>query len=184
MRIPVTFLRFLVLVTLLRVTSGATCAFKLRQSIDPPRDWVNRGRASPSQVISLRIALHQPRFSELEQYLAESSNPFHSNYGDHLSKEQVEALVAPHPSSVEAVHEWLESHGIRKEACHPSPAGDWVTLHVPVAQAEKILSTVSHHASLLPSPAHRSLQEFHLWQHAQDGDFLVRTTQYSLPANL
>jgi len=100
------------------------------------------GRAPSEHVIQLHIALPQPRFPELEQHLAEISDPFHERYGDHLSKEQVEELVAPHPSSVDAVHEWLAGYGIRSKACHRSPAGDWVTVYVPVAQAEKMLGTV------------------------------------------
>ncbi|KAH9059745.1 tripeptidyl peptidase A, partial [Lactarius vividus] len=157
----------LVLVAFASVASGAPRTLTLRQSIAPPRNWVDLGRAPPTHVIPLRIALPQPRFSELEEHLTEISDPLHERYGKHLSKEGVEALVAPHPSSVRAVHEWLESHGIQKEACHRSPAGDWVTVRLPVAQAEKMLGT-----------------EFRVWKHTQDGDVLVRTTEYSLPAHL
>ncbi|KAH9023374.1 tripeptidyl peptidase A [Lactarius pseudohatsudake] len=157
----------LVLVAFANVASGAPRTLTLRQSIAPPRNWVDLGRAPPTHVIPLRIALPQPRFLELEEHLTEISDPLHERYGEHLSKEDVEALVAPHPSSVNAVHEWLESHGIKKEACHRSPAGDWVTVRLPVAQAEKMLGT-----------------EFRVWKHTQDGDVLVRTTEYSLPAHL
>ncbi|KAI9455151.1 subtilisin-like protein [Lactarius psammicola] len=149
------------------LTSGAPHALKLRQRIEPPRNWDDLGRAPPTYIIPLRIALPQPRFPELEQHLAEISDPFHSRYGEYLSKEDVEELVAPHASSVDAVHEWLETHGIQKEACHKSPAGDWVTVRLPVVQAEKMLGT-----------------EFRVWKHTQDGDVLVRTTEYSLPAHL
>ncbi|KAH9026459.1 subtilisin-like protein [Lactarius hengduanensis] len=170
MRVSALF-RFLVAVALasvtLGVTSGTTRPLKLRQSIEPPHNWVNLGRAPSSYIIPLRIALRQPRFSELEQHLSETSDPFHPSYGKHLSKEDVEALVAPHASSVDAVHEWLESHGIQKEACHRSPAGDWVTVRLPVVQVEKMLGT-----------------EFRMWKHTEDGDALVRTTQYSLPPHL
>ncbi|KAH8984238.1 peptidase S8/S53 domain-containing protein [Lactarius akahatsu] len=127
----------------LGVTSGTTRALKLRQSIEPPLNWVNLGRAPSSYIIPLRIALRQPRFSELEQHLSEISDPFHPSYGKHLLKEDVEALVAPRASSVDAVHEWLESHGIQKEACHQSPAGDWVTVRLPVVQMERMLGTYS-----------------------------------------
>ncbi|KAH9023378.1 tripeptidyl peptidase A, partial [Lactarius pseudohatsudake] len=157
----------LVVVALASVASGAPRALKLRETIEPPRNWVNLGPAPPTHVIPLRIALPQARFPELEQHLTEISDPFHSRYGKHLSKEEVEALVAPHASSVDAVHEWLDSHGIQKEACHRSPAGDWVTVHLPVAQAEEMLGT-----------------EFRVWKHTQDDDILVRTTEYSLPAHL
>ena len=122
--------------------SAASHHLKLRQSVTPPRYWTRLGRAPSTHVIQLRIALPQPRFPELEWHLAEISDPFHERYGEHLSKEEVEELVAPHPSSLDAVREWLASHGIRSEACHQSPAGDWVTVHVPVAQAEEMLGTV------------------------------------------
>jgi tripeptidyl-peptidase-1 len=102
------------------------------------------GRAPSAHDVQLHIALPQPRFPELEQHLAEISDPFHVRYGEHLSKEEVEELVAPHQSSVDAVHEWLASHDVRNDACHQSPAGDWVTVHVPVVQAEKMLGTVCH----------------------------------------
>ncbi|KAH9171605.1 tripeptidyl peptidase A [Lactarius sanguifluus] len=157
----------LVLVAFANIASGAPRTLTLRQSIAPPRNWVDLGRAPPTHVIPLRIALPQPRFLELEEHLTEISDPLHERYGKHLSKEDVEALVAPHASSVDSVNEWLESHGIRKEACHRSPAGDWVTVRLPVAQAEKMLGT-----------------EFRVWKHTQDGDVLVRTTEYSLPAHL
>ncbi|KAI9455155.1 subtilisin-like protein [Lactarius psammicola] len=157
----------LLVVVFASIASGAPRALKLRQSIAPPRNWVDLGRAPPTHIIALRIALPQPRFSELEQHLMEISDPFHARYGQHLSKEDVETLVAPHTTSVDAVHEWLEHHGVQREACHRSPAGDWVTVRLPVAQAEKMLGT-----------------EFRVWKHTQDGDVLVRTTEYSLPAHL
>ncbi|KAN0134254.1 Peptidase S8/S53 domain containing protein [Lactarius tabidus] len=157
----------LLLLVLASVVCGAPQGLKLRQSVASPRNWVNLGRAPRTHVVPLRIALPQPRFSELEQHLAEISNPSHARYGEHLSKAEVEALVAPHASSVDAVYGWLESHGVQREACHRSPAGDWVTVRVPVAQAEEMLGT-----------------EFRVWQHTLDGDVLVRTTEYSLPAHL
>ncbi|KAH9018560.1 subtilisin-like protein [Lactarius pseudohatsudake] len=126
-------LRFLVAVALASVTSGTTCALKLRQSVEPPHNWVNLGRAPSSYIILLQI-----------------SDQFRPSYGKHLSKEDVEALVAPPASSINAIHEWLESHGVQKG----------LTMRLPVAQ------------------------EFRMWKHAEDGDGLVRTTQYSLPPYL
>lgn len=139
------FFRFLVMVALASVASCTTGALKLRQVIEPPRNWVNLGPAPSSHIIPLRIGLHQSRFFELEQHLAEISDPFHPRYGKHLSKEDVEALVAPHSNSTKAVDKWLENYGISKQACHYSPAGDWVTVHLPVMQAEEMLGTVSHY---------------------------------------
>ena len=61
------------------------------------------GRAPSAHIIQLHIALPQPRFPELERHLAEISDPFHECYGEHLSKQEVEELVAPHPSSVDSL---------------------------------------------------------------------------------
>ncbi|KAI9432744.1 hypothetical protein H4582DRAFT_2102074 [Lactarius indigo] len=118
--------RFLVALSLASITSGTTRALKLRQVIEPPHNWVNLGGAPrSSHIFPLRIVLLLTRFSELEQHLSEGSDPFHPSYGKHLPKEDVKALAALPVSSGDGVLEWLESHGVQKEACHMSPAGDW-----------------------------------------------------------
>jgi tripeptidyl-peptidase I len=117
---------------------------KLKDSIPPPPNWIDLGRAPPVGLITLRIALPQARFSELERQLYEISDPQHERYGQHLLKEQVEELVRPELSSVEAVGAWLAEHGIPEgESIKRSPAGDWVTIQVPVSQADEMLDTVS-----------------------------------------
>ncbi|KAH9983546.1 peptidase S8/S53 domain-containing protein [Russula compacta] len=144
---------------------------KLKDSITPSSNWIDLGRAPPAQIILLRIALPQSRFSELERQLYEVSDPRHARYGQHLLKEQVEELVRPDPRSVEAVDAWLDEYCITgDETVQRSQAGDWVTIHVPVAVAEEMLDT-----------------EFHLWKHTRVGDnedVLIRTTHYSLPEHL
>ena len=73
---------------------------------------------------------------------AMSSDPFHERYGQHLTKEEVEALVAPEADSVHLVNEWLASHGIYEDDLTRSPAKDWVHIRVPVSLAEEMLKTV------------------------------------------
>lgn len=70
------------------------------------------------------------------------SDPFHERYGQHLSKEEVESLVAPHADSIHTVNEWLASHGLVGDSLSRSPAKDWVTVKVPVSLAEEMLRTV------------------------------------------
>ncbi|KAI0065706.1 tripeptidyl peptidase A [Artomyces pyxidatus] len=142
-------------------------AHKLVESIAPPRDWFNLGPAPADHVIPLRIALPQSDFDTLERHLYEISDPDHERYGAHLSKEEVEALVAPHPDSLRAVDAWLAEHGIPESACTRSPAKDWVSVNVPVSLAETMLDT-----------------KFHVWKHATDEDQVVRTTSYSLPEHM
>ena len=116
---------------------------RLKESVEHPRGWVKRGPAPEDYVLDLRIALPQPNFPVLEQHLYEVSDPEHLRYGRHLSKQEVEALVAPHPESIDAVDAWLVSHGLNADDFIRSPARDWVKVYVPVALAEEMLDTVS-----------------------------------------
>lgn len=115
---------------------------KIKESIEPPREWINMGAAPAEHMIALQIALPQSNFDILEQHLYEVSDPSHARYGEHLSKQEVEELVAPHEDSVNAVTEWLEQHGIGAGEVSRSAAGDWVRARVPVDLAEKMLDTV------------------------------------------
>ncbi|RDB20083.1 Tripeptidyl-peptidase sed3 [Hypsizygus marmoreus] len=140
---------------------------KVKESIVPPRGWVKHSIPSADHTIVLRIGLPQPNFHVLEQHLYAVSDPYHERYGAHLSKEEVERLVAPHQESLDVVDEWLKSHDIKEGELVRSPAKDWVTLKIPVSLAEKMLDTT-----------------YSVWKHVESGDELVRTTSYSLPENI
>ncbi|KAJ6515250.1 tripeptidyl peptidase A [Mycena sanguinolenta] len=140
---------------------------QVKEEVVPPRAWTISGPAPSDHFINLRIALPQSNFDLLEQHLYEVSDPYHERYGAHLTKEEVEDLVAPHPDSVAAVTEWLSSHGIQEEDISRSPAGDWLAIRVPVWLVEKMLDT-----------------KYHIWKHATSGDSIVRTTSYSLPKSI
>jgi tripeptidyl-peptidase-1 len=90
----------------------------------------------------------------------------HARYGQHLTKEQVEAFIAPHPTTLTAVESWLESHGFDLVSATRSSAKDWITFSVPVHIAEQLLNTT-----------------YSVWNHV-GGDSIVRTTYYSLPEHL
>ncbi|KAI0299096.1 tripeptidyl peptidase A [Multifurca ochricompacta] len=169
-----TLFRFFAALSVAVITSASPSVLKLRQSIAPPRNWIDLGRAPSTHVIPLRIALPQHRFLELEQHLVEISDPFHERYGDHLSKEEVEALIAPHATSVDAVHEWLTGHGIQQESCDRSSAAIGSLCMYPLHRRKICLARWNRILTF----------EFRLWKHTQDGDVLIRTTEYSLPAHL
>lgn len=114
----------------------------MKEAVTPGPDWKIQEVAPSTHRIELKIGLPQPNFSVLEKHLYEVSDPSHSRYGQHLSKAEVEALVAPHPESLELVNDWLASHGFEEEDIVRSPAQDWATIVVPVRLAEKMLDTV------------------------------------------
>ncbi|KAG6899603.1 hypothetical protein C0993_008764 [Termitomyces sp. T159_Od127] len=154
-------LSFLALVPLV-----ITSPIKLKERIIPPRGWNKDSTPPADHKIALRIGLPQPNFNVLRTHLYEVSDPYHPRYGAYLSKEEVDALVAPHQASIDAVDDWLASHGIQNSDVSRSPAGDWVTITLPVYMVEKMLDT-----------------KYHVWKH-DNGNTIVRTTSYSLPEHL
>lgn len=92
------------------------------------------------------------------------SDPSHSRYGQHLTHEEVNALVAPKDEALDQVHEWLQSNGISN--FDYSPSKDWINIKISVEDAEKLLDA-----------------EYSLYAH-EDGTELARTTRWSLPSHL
>ncbi|KAG6844454.1 hypothetical protein H0H87_006874 [Tephrocybe sp. NHM501043] len=157
---------------------------KLKESIQLPHGWVKVSPAPAGHVIDLRIGLPQSNFPLLEKHLYEVSDPYHERYGQHLSKTDVEALVAPHPESVSAVDAWLEEHGISAENTVRSSAGDWISVKVPVRLAETMLNTVCVHVLHVLHLLMTVRKTYHVWEHIASGSQLVRTTSYSLPEHI
>ncbi|KIJ69790.1 hypothetical protein HYDPIDRAFT_77750 [Hydnomerulius pinastri MD-312] len=152
-------------VALAKSASYKGCQHKVKESIEaPPRGWVQHGPAPSDHMLELKIALPQPHFPILKQHLWEVSDPKHERYGAHLSKEEIEALQAPHPETLDEVSEWLASHGIEEEHLTRSSAQDWVTIRVPVSLAEDMLDT-----------------KYYIYTDTKSGESIVRTTSYSLP---
>lgn len=149
-----------------------------------PQGWVYHSAPSPEHLLDMRIGLKKARGSELITTLYEVSTPSHERYvsiytdfllahyqlryGKHLSKEDVDALVAPHADSVEAVESWLRHHDVEPSAAlFRSSGGNWLTVSVTVAQAERMLDT-----------------SYGVYVHTETADTVVRTLGYSLPAEL
>lgn len=144
MRLPaVPLLATILAVSLVSAAAPKDARHKVKESISPPRGWVKHARPPSDHIIELRIGLPQPNFHVLEDHLYEISDPSHERYGAHLSKEEVEELVAPDSESIELVDEWLGSYGISETDLVRSPAKDWVTIKIPVDLAEKMLDSAS-----------------------------------------
>lgn len=142
--------------------------FTIKSSIaSPPSGWAKHSKPSSDTLLSLRFALTQPNFAKLEEELYEVSDPTSPRWTEHLSKEDVEALVAPHPTSVTLLDDYLASHGVDLKTVQRTPANDWVTVAVSIAQAEKMLDT-----------------EYSVYEHVSTGKRALRTTKYSLPQYL
>ncbi|KAF8522013.1 family S53 protease-like protein [Gautieria morchelliformis] len=130
-----------------------------------PNGFLHTGPASDSTVLNLRIALVSSDMAGLEKALYDVSTPSSSLYGQHLSKADVEAFVAPKPETVSAVNGWINANGL--SATTISPAGDWLALSIPVSKANSLLGA-----------------QFSFFTEQATGKESVHTLSYSIPASL
>ena len=77
---------------------------------------------------------------------------------------QVEEFVAPAADTVNAVSAWLKAAGLTAQTI--SPAGDWLSVSLPVSKANELLNA-----------------EFQVYTHA-NGKQAIRTLTYSVPDDL
>ncbi|KAJ8463281.1 hypothetical protein ONZ51_g10360 [Trametes cubensis] len=110
-----------------------------------PRGFIEVGPAPQNKTLSLRLALTESDADGLIDALY-----------------SVNQFVSPQPATIEAVNSWLQENGLTFEKL--SPAGDWIGINMPVAQANKLFNT-----------------NFTIFRHAATGAEVVRTLEYFLP---
>ncbi|GJE88140.1 S53 family peptidase [Phanerochaete sordida] len=138
-------------------------SMKVRESRqNVPAGFVRTGAAAPDTELKLRIALVQSDPEGLVDALYAVSTPGSASYGEHLSKEEVEKFVTPTAQSSEAVDAWLQQVGLSATAI--SPAGDWLSVSVPVSKANEIFDA-----------------DFAVYTHSETGKQAIRTMSYSIP---
>ncbi|KIP04581.1 hypothetical protein PHLGIDRAFT_25524 [Phlebiopsis gigantea 11061_1 CR5-6] len=160
--------KFLVLSLLVSLVVAKPMArnMKLHESREhAPAGFVRSGAADADKELKLRIALVQNNPEGLIDALYAVSTPDSASYGEHLSKEEVEKFVVPSAATSEAVNAWLKESGLTVSAT--SPAGDWLTVSVPVNKANELFDA-----------------DFAVYTHSDTGKQIVRTLSYSIPAEL
>ncbi|KIK62569.1 hypothetical protein GYMLUDRAFT_242721 [Collybiopsis luxurians FD-317 M1] len=139
-------------------------------SLPPSSPWVYHSTPDPSYLLALRLSLRPSNYDALLDNLMQTSNPSHSRYGQHLSKDQVDELMQPTVETVNAVKSWLRWHNISDGAIKSS--GNTFTLTIPLSSAEVLLNTTYHRPYSLPR---------HLHDHI---DLVSPTTYFSNPRSL
>ncbi|KAL5114492.1 hypothetical protein ACEQ8H_007635 [Pleosporales sp. CAS-2024a] len=138
----------------LATTPIARWPYQVKETHWVPRGWERLERAHGRKMIQLQIGLKQV------------SDPDHKRYGQHLSAQEVDALVAPSPETHALVRQWLKESGIPLDSLGYSSAKDWITVLLPVDTVETLLDA-----------------EYHNYKHT-DGAIVARTTRWSLPRHL
>ncbi|VDC03355.1 unnamed protein product [Peniophora sp. CBMAI 1063] len=133
-----------------------------------PAKWSSRGLPEDGTTIDLRIKLKSHDSDAIIKALYEVSDPKSTSYGAHLNKDEVASLVAPHPDTHAIVSEWLAHHAIPADTVRPALHGDWLMLEsVPISTANTLLGA-----------------SYEIYENMETGDSIIRTTSYSLPADL
>ncbi|KAF3047812.1 hypothetical protein E8E11_005979 [Didymella keratinophila] len=145
---------------------SARSPYVVKETHYVPKEWQKQDRAHGGKTISLQIGLKQGRFEELDRHLHEVSDPDHARYGQHLTADEVDELVRPSSETHDLVHDWLQENGIEIESLSYSAAKDWIVVHLPIEQVEKLIDT-----------------EYHNYKH-HDGSVVARATSWSLPRHL
>lgn len=78
----------------------------------PPTRWARGPRADANMPLELTIAVKQTNLAELESTLLAVSDPDSPRYGQHLTRDQIDDLVAPRAEDIAVVLSWLQEHGV------------------------------------------------------------------------
>ncbi|RDI78626.1 hypothetical protein Vi05172_g11355 [Venturia inaequalis] len=148
-------------------TSQSAKRYALKSSHHAPRKWDRIAPAPPNHMITLQIGLRQGKADEVLQNLKEVSDPRHPRYSQHLSDVEVAALVKPTSETSQLVDSWLGENGISLDTVRYSPAGDWLSLSVPVHKANSLLDC-----------------HYSVYEHRDEKVKVVRTAEWSLPGYL
>lgn len=130
-----------------------------------PSGFARVAKAKAETSLTMRLALKQRDIDGLVKALYRVSDPASPDYGKHLSKEEINAFMAPTPETLAAVNAWLSENGIAAKPA--SPAGDWIEFQLPVSKANDLFEA-----------------DFTVFKHTNTGSQGIRTLQYSVPTAL
>ncbi len=102
-------------------------------------DWVLTGRANATELVTLTLAVKQSPagVAALERTLLERSDPNNvEKFGQWLSRDEVDSLVAPSVESVTIVSDWLHEH---VQDIDMTSNGDFMSVTLTIAEAERLL---------------------------------------------
>lgn len=94
------------------------------------------------------------------------STPGSKNYGKHMKRDELKAMLRPEAKATDSIVSWLEASGINGDDIEDD--GEWINFVATVSQAEKMMDTKFN---VYRSEIRKNIQK-------------VRTLQYSIPTEL
>jgi tripeptidyl-peptidase I len=130
-----------------------------------PEGWsVDKSPVNPQSKLKARIQLKQQNLALFEQRVLDVSTPGHELYGQHMDQATISNMLKPSAQDEEKVVSWLLRHGLQKQM---TVSSDWIYLDTTVGQMEDLIKA-----------------KYQYFTHAETKDRVLRTTKYSLPAEL
>ncbi|KAJ6535711.1 family S53 protease-like protein [Mycena capillaripes] len=130
-----------------------------------PHGFVRKGAAPANDMLTLRVALASNNVAGLEAKLASLATPGSAEFRQWLSKDEVKSFVEPSPETVSAFNAFASANGLKPTVI--SPNGDWVSITLPVSQANELFNA-----------------QFEVFTHAAMDAPITRTLSVSLPVEL
>lgn len=128
-----------------------------------PDGWQQQAAAPADHKIDLFIRVKPENQAQLEQRVIAISTPGNPDYGKHLSRDEVDAFVAPTKANIDAVTKWLSDSGINSGVAQ----NGYVPITVTVSKAKELLDA-----------------DYAVYKNDKDGRTTIRTTGYSLPQSV
>ncbi|KAI9047101.1 hypothetical protein LZ554_009174 [Drepanopeziza brunnea f. sp. 'monogermtubi'] len=132
-----------------------------------PAPWILKKDApeiDSNLSFKLRIHLKNRNVSFFQQKVLDASTPDHPSYGRHLSREEVNSMIAPPKESFTQVLGWLAAYNLTSQA---KIENDWVVVDTTIGTVETLLAT-----------------RYQIFENPESGKTAARTLEYSLPAVL
>ncbi|KAE9396252.1 family S53 protease-like protein [Gymnopus androsaceus JB14] len=155
--------KLLTLLSIIAVASAGMVVHESRTSV--PAGFVSQGVAPANDMLTLRVALTSSNIASLEEKLMSLSTPGSPEFRQWLSMEEVKSFVQPSSETVSAFASFASANGLEPTVI--SPNGDWVSITLPVSQANQLFAT-----------------QFEVFTHPDMSDTITRTLSVSLPSEL
>ncbi|KAH6656282.1 peptidase S8/S53 domain-containing protein [Truncatella angustata] len=145
----------------------ATHGLHERQAAHWGRQWAKRDRVQGRALLPMRIGLSQRNLDVGARHLKKISDPKSSDYGKHMSTDEVIEMFAPSESTVNAVKEWLVGAGFAAEKISLSANKQWIQFDAHAEDVEEILAA-----------------DYYEYEHLSSGSKMVAVEEYHIPLEL
>ncbi|KAK9781494.1 putative Peptidase S8/S53 domain-containing protein [Seiridium cardinale] len=138
-------------------------------------------RADSNAIVPVKIGLTQSNLHTGYDRLMDVAHPTSPNFGKYLTQEEVVELFAPKTESVSAVKNWLVSAGIRASRIKHYQNKGWLSIDMPVREAEALFRTQYHEVEHKGTLRIGS-EEYYVPQHVQEHiDYVTPGVKLSSP---